>query len=81
MHKRRQLISFLRDEKMVEKLIATLAPRYKDRNGGYVRVLKAGLRYGDCAPMAFIELVDRDVKAKGQDSGPVQVAKDVEEEK
>lgn len=66
---------------MVEKLIATLAPRYKDRNGGYVRVLKAGLRYGDCAPMAFIELVDRDVKAKGLDSGPVQVAEDVEEAK
>ena len=81
MHKRRQLISFLRDEKMVEKLIATLAPRYKDRQGGYVRVLKAGLRYGDCAPMAFIELVDRDVKAKGLDSGPVQVKEPVEEEK
>ena len=71
LHNRRQLVSFLRDEKMVEKLIATVAPRYKDRNGGYTRVLKAGLRYGDCAPMAFIELVDRDVNAKGLDSGPV----------
>jgi len=81
LHKRRQLISFLRDEKMVEKLIATLAPRYKDRQGGYVRVLKAGLRYGDCAPMAFIELVDRDVKAKGLDSGPVQIKEEAEEEK
>ena len=52
-------------------MIATLAARYKDRNGGYTRVLKAGLRYGDCAPMAIIELVDRDVNAKGQDSGVV----------
>ena len=50
LHKRRQLISFLRDEKMAEKMISVLAPRYKDRHGGYTRVLKAGLRYGDCAP-------------------------------
>ena len=50
LHKRRQLVSFLRDEKMVEKLISTIAVRYKERNGGYTRVLKAGLRYGDCAP-------------------------------
>ena len=71
LHKRRQLIAFLRDEKMAEKMISVLAPRYKERHGGYTRVLKAGLRYGDCAPMAFIELVDRDVKAKGLDSGPV----------
>ena len=86
LHKRRQLISFLRDEKMAEKMIATLAPRYKDRNGGYTRIirtgvrrgLKAGLRYGDCAPMAIIELVDRDVKAKGQDSGVVVEAESEE---
>ena len=71
LHKRRQLISFLRDEKMADKMIATLAARYKDRNGGYTRVSQAGLRYGDCAPMAIIELVDRDVNAKGQDSGVV----------
>ena len=71
LHHRRQLISFLRDEKMAEKLIAVIAPRYKDRHGGYTRVLKAGLRYGDCAPLALIELVDRDVTAKGKDSGLV----------
>lgn len=76
LHKRRQLISFLRDEKMVEKLISVVAVRYKDRQGGYTRVLKAGLRYGDCAPLAIIELVDRDVNAKGLDSGaPVVEAK------
>lgn len=79
LHKRRQLVAFLRDEKMADKLIATLAPRYKDRNGGYTRVLKAGLRYGDCAPMALIELVDRDVNAKGQDSGVVVVEDKAEE--
>lgn len=71
LHVRRQLISFLRDEKMVEKLLTVLGPRYKDRNGGYVRVLKAGFRFGDCAPMAVVELVDRDVTAKGQDSGQI----------
>ena len=74
LHKRRQLVSFLRDEKMVEKLISTIAVRYKERKGGYTRVLKAGLRYGDCAPMAIMELVDRDVEAKGKDSGPVVTA-------
>ncbi|MCQ2966044.1 MAG: 50S ribosomal protein L17 [Alphaproteobacteria bacterium] len=79
LHKRRQLVEFLRDEKMADKLIATLAPRYKDRKGGYTRVLKAGLRYGDCAPMALIELVDRDVNAKGQDSGVVVVEEKAEE--
>ena len=79
LHKRRQLVAFLRDEKMADKLITTLAPRYKDRKGGYTRVLKAGLRYGDCAPMALIELVDRDVNAKGQDSGVVAVEAKAEE--
>ena len=65
LHARRQAISYLRDEAAVQKLFAALAERYKDRNGGYTRVLKAGFRYGDCAPMAVIELVDRDPEAKG----------------
>ena len=71
LHARRQLMSFLREEKMVEKLMTTLVKRYEKRNGGYVRVLKAGFRFGDSAPMAIVELVDRDVSAKGQDSGKV----------
>ena len=70
LHARRQLISHLRDEKLVSKLMTTLADRYKSRPGGYTRVLKAGFRYGDMAPMAVIEFVDRDPAAKGQDSGP-----------
>jgi len=72
---RRQLIAFLRDEAMAEKLIAVLAKRYESRKGGYTRVLKAGFRYGDAAPMAVLELVDRDVSAKGKDSGPTAEAK------
>ncbi len=67
---KRRAISIVRDEAQVQKLFDTLAKRYKSRNGGYTRVLKAGFRYGDAAPMAVIELVDRDVSAKGQDSGP-----------
>jgi len=74
LHARRQAIAYLRDEKIVGKLFSTIAERYKTRNGGYTRVLKAGFRHGDCAPMAIIELVDRDVSAKGLDSGPVQIA-------
>lgn len=64
---RRRAISLMRDKEMVQKLFDTLAERYKDRNGGYTRVLKAGFRYGDNAPMAVIELVDRDPEAKGKE--------------
>ena len=62
---RRQALAFLRNEEVVAKLFSTLAERYKNRNGGYTRVLRAGFRYGDAADMAIIELVDRDVNAKG----------------
>ena len=65
LHARRQAISRIRDVTQVKKLFDVIGPRYKDRNGGYTRVLKAGFRYGDNAPMAVIELVDRDVEAKG----------------
>ncbi len=70
LHARRLAMSQLRDEGMVKKLFAVLGPRYQERQGGYTRVLKAGFRYGDNAPMAVIEFVDRDVDARGQDSGP-----------
>jgi large subunit ribosomal protein L17 len=76
---RRQLIGFLRDEAMAEKLIAVLAKRYEARKGGYTRVLKAGFRYGDAAPMGILELVERDVSAKGKDSGPKAEAKTEEQ--
>ena len=79
LHARRLAGSRLRDEAMVAKLFETLGPRYAARPGGYTRVLKAGFRYGDSAPMAVIELVDRDPAAKGQDSGPVE-AKETEAE-
>ena len=72
LHARRQAISEIRDVAMVKKLFEVLAPRYKERHGGYTRIMKAGFRYGDNAPRAVIEFVDRDVDAKGQDSGPVQ---------
>ena len=75
---RRLAISRMRDEEQVAKMFDTLAERYKDRQGGYVRVLKAGYRYGDNAPMAVIELVDRDVSAKGKDSGPVHFDEEAE---
>ena len=76
LHARRQAIAQMRDETQVQKLFATVGPRYKDRNGGYTRILKAGFRYGDNAALAVIELVDRDVDAKGLDSGPVEVRED-----
>ena len=72
LHARRQAIAQVRDVALVKKLFDVLGPRYKDRNGGYTRVLKAGYRYGDSAPVGVIEFVDRDVDARGQDSGPVQ---------
>ncbi len=76
LHARRQAISQLRDVDLVRKLFDTLGPRYKDRHGGYTRVLKAGFRYGDNAAIGVIEFIDRDVSAKGKDSGPVQVQDD-----
>ncbi|MEO7026582.1 MAG: 50S ribosomal protein L17 [Caulobacteraceae bacterium] len=72
LHARRQAIAKVRDIAQVGKLFSTLGPRYQERAGGYIRVLKAGFRHGDDAPMAVIEFVDRDVNAKGQDSGPVR---------
>ena len=72
LHARRQAVAKIRDLAMVKKLFEVLGPRYKERNGGYTRVLKAGFRYGDSAPVAVIELVDRDEAAKGLDSGPTQ---------
>ena len=72
LHARRQAIAQMRDIPMVKKLFEVIGPRYKERNGGYTRVLKAGFRYGDSAPVAVIEFVDRDIEAKGKDSGPVE---------
>ena len=74
LHARRQAISQVRDVEQVAKLFSVLGPRYAERQGGYIRVLKAGFRHGDNAPMAVIEFVDRDVSEKGKNSGPVQAA-------
>lgn len=71
LHARRQAIAQIRDEAQVKKLFDVLGPRYAERQGGYIRIMKAGFRYGDNAPLAVIEFVDRDVNAKGLDSGPV----------
>ncbi len=76
LHARRQAIAQLRDAELVKKLFDVLAPRYKERHGGYLRIMKAGFRFGDNAPMAIIEVVDRDVDAKGKGSGPVEVMDD-----
>ena len=72
LHTRRQAYAQIPDQAMVKKLFEVLAPRYAERQGGYLRIMKAGFRYGDSAPMAIIEFVDRDVEAKGHDSGPTQ---------
>jgi large subunit ribosomal protein L17 len=79
LHARRQAIAQIRDVAMVKKLFDVIGPRYKDRKGGYIRVMKAGFRYGDSAAVAVIEFVDRDEAAKGLDSGPV-IARKVEAE-
>lgn len=82
LHARRQAISRIRDVDMVGKLFDVLGPRYKERQGGYIRIMRAGYRFGDNAPIAVIEFVDRDVDAKGLDSGPTAdfVADETEEE-
>jgi large subunit ribosomal protein L17 len=74
LHSRRYAIARMAPNAHIEKLFGEIAKRYENRSGGYTRIIKDGNRYGDSAPMAYIELVDRDLKAKGQDSGPVQVA-------
>ncbi len=79
LHARRQAIAQIKDVALVKKLFDVLGPRYKERNGGYTRVLKAGFRYGDNAAMAVIEFVDRDVDARGLDSGPTQNTEIVED--
>ncbi len=71
LHARRQAISHVRDVNQVGKLFDVIGARYAERQGGYIRIMKAGFRHGDNAPMAVIEFVDRDVEAKGKDSGPV----------
>ena len=79
LHVRRQAIAVLQDKAMADKLLTTLADRYRSRPGGYTRIIKAGYRYGDNAAMALIELVDSDPEAKGKDSGPVQAHEEEEE--
>src|SRR5258706_9675903 len=79
LHSRRLAVSEIRDLGSVKKLFETIGPRYKSRAGGYTRVLKAGFRHGDSAPVAVIEFVDRDVDARGKDSGPVEKRAEAEE--
>jgi large subunit ribosomal protein L17 len=76
---RRRAIAKLQDAKLVDKLMTTLAERYATRPGGYIRIIKAGFRYGDNAAMAVIEFVDRDPEAKGKDSGPTGTEEEAEE--
>lgn len=71
LHARRQAAARIRDEEQVKKLFEVIGPRYQERQGGYLRIMKAGFRYGDNAPVAVIEFVDRDTAEKGKDSGPV----------
>ena len=78
LHARRQAISQIKDVTLVRKLFDVLGPRYTERHGGYTRIMKAGFRYGDNAPMAVIEFVDRDVNARGLDSGPTMKTETVE---
>ena len=80
LHARRLASARLQDRAMVTKLFAVLAERYKDRPGGYIRIIRANFRYGDCAPLAYIEFVDRDVDAKGLDSGPIVLDEEDEDE-
>ena len=80
LHARRQAFAMLRDDKVTRKLFSELSKRYRTRPGGYTRVVRAGYRYGDAAPMAFIELVERDADAKGQDSGPTPEELEAEED-
>ena len=79
LHSRRKVFSYLRDNILVNKVFGILAKRYANRNGGYTRVLRSGFRYGDAAPMAVIELLDRDEEARGKDSGPTQDQKNSNE--
>ena len=80
LHSRRIALSRLPEKSAVDKLFGPLAERYAERKGGYVRILKSGFRFGDAAPMAVVEFVDRDPEAKGQDSGPVPEREEEEEE-
>ena len=80
LHARRLSYARLQDRAIVAKLFDVLAERYKDRPGGYIRIIRANFRYGDCAPLAYIEFVDRDVDAKGLDSGPIVLDEEDEDE-
>ena len=80
LHARRLAYARLQDRAMVAKLFGVLTDRYKDRPGGYIRIIRANFRYGDCAPLAYIEFVDRDVDAKGLGSGPIVLDDEDEDE-